>query len=581
MSTSNRLLGYFLSRSLGLLLLVLSLTSWAKDPSKCKPLFESLKTGYLSLSHPNFTNTAGALEQELEGLNHFGVLSWRPHEKNDLIRKLIRYHGMDHLAPLQMPKYDKTQKLGLEVVDIKDIRFSQVDCKNGSDGGYTVINNAKAIKYGTLDVSILPKLKVWRDVEGRIWSLDHRRLAAMKLSGALDKVTVEFVPEAEVMADKFKFATQTEGKTIIVRLEQESAKPPMAFVIADEDFIRKATYNAKTPTQKKPTNLVSKPTSEFISGYDETSRKAWLTARGPDHFERLREFASDVASAYKELESREVGKLKLNYDRFGKFSGRGKSADSIYAKLLRKDFVAFSKGQDGITDLKKTLAAVGDGIGARLTFKADQTGKIKADLIQDFVDQVVIDIRTGNRVTEIMNYRAAGPRGVPYLSDAQIKQIVQADAEYIADMKRLKASGREVTVPEPIKVKNGPEATFPDGYTAFHMNIEYKSGVQAEFQVRGPMMNEAAEIKHLFYDLNAGKVLSPSYQKNPEVVKAASDYMALSPGSKERVMDYIEQRLIYAREVETGKIDSTAPKLLESFPQNLSFEYLKPHLIHH
>lgn len=582
--------------------LLISLPSVAKDLRNCRPLFESLSTGILGHKSKVFLNDVAALETQLVGLEYKGVIPWVPKESNDLTRKLIRHHGLEHLAD-PIPTYDKTQKLGVKTVNIKDIRFSQVDCKNASDGGYTVINNAKAFKDGSLKPSDLPPLKVWQDVEGRIWSLDHRRLAAMRLSGTIQNAQVEFVAEEVVKADRFKFATKSEGQTIFVRLDPKPGKPPMAIVIMSDEYAAKGKHagsftrtninatgpdviqglpilgdlNKLVPAATPKYSKVTTSLDGFLTAFAPEQRVKWLRARGNAHFDRLRQMSEDIASAYKELEVKEVGNLNTNYGRFGAFSGRGKSADSVMAKLLRKDFNAFMRGDEGITDLKQSLAAIGDGIGARLTFKAEKNGVVSPALIQNFVDQVVIDIKNGNNVTEIMNYRAVGTNGLPYLSDVQIGQIIKADEEYRKGLELLKAQGKEVTIPKPILIKSGPTATFPDGYTAFHMNIQYKSGVQAEFQVRGPMMNEAAEIKHLFYDINAGKVLSEKYKASAAISGAARDYKALAEADRARVMKYVEEKLIYARKLETGT-PAVAPRLPADLPQNLSFENLGPEI---
>jgi len=51
-------------------------------------------------------------------------------------------------------------------------------------GGYTVLGNATALKDGMLLVSNLPLISVWQDSAGKIWTLDHRILAAFKEAGS-------------------------------------------------------------------------------------------------------------------------------------------------------------------------------------------------------------------------------------------------------------------------------------------------------------------------------------------------------------------------------------------------------------
>lgn len=327
-------------------------------------------------------------------------------------------------------------------------------------------------------------------------------------------------------------------------------------------------------------NLVSQPIENFLTAYDKLPAQKWMAVRGKTYFARLEYMASQLARECQAMAPVELDKMKNKYGRFGKLSGRGKSADSILAKLLRKDFTAFENGTEGITDINQARRAIGDGIGSRLTFEAQADGSINPELIQNFVDQIVKDIKSGTRVTEILNYRAAGEKGVPYLSDAQISQIIRADTDYRMSLRKLHESNKKFKYPDPILVKNGESATFQTGYTAFHMNIEYPNGMSGEFQIRGPLMNEASEIQHLYYDLAAGKVLSPSYQKKPVVVSAAKNYQTLSPENKAEFMKYVEQRLVYARRKEIGDSSVQPPSLPGYLPENLSFERLKPHLIH-
>jgi len=63
----------------------------------------------------------------------------------------------------------------------KDIHFMQSSIKN-STGEFTVLGNAEALKSGVLDPEIL-RMNIWKDANGKIWTLDHRRLGAFKLSG--------------------------------------------------------------------------------------------------------------------------------------------------------------------------------------------------------------------------------------------------------------------------------------------------------------------------------------------------------------------------------------------------------------
>jgi hypothetical protein len=77
--------------------------------------------------------------------------------------------------------------------------------------------NAEALANGSLKASDLPVIKVWQDQTGKIWTLDHRRLGAFRLS-ELDEVPVQWVTPAEVEHNMFKMTTKTEGKSIRLKL---------------------------------------------------------------------------------------------------------------------------------------------------------------------------------------------------------------------------------------------------------------------------------------------------------------------------------------------------------------------------
>ncbi len=102
------------------------------------------------------------------------------------------------------------------------------DSADHDSGAYTVAGNAQALKKGTLKVTDLPPLTVWKDETGKIWSLDHRRLAAFELSGVVKEVPVKFVSKEEVLGDHYKFSNADGGRSIIIQLDDNV----LAYVIA-------------------------------------------------------------------------------------------------------------------------------------------------------------------------------------------------------------------------------------------------------------------------------------------------------------------------------------------------------------
>jgi len=94
----------------------------------------------------------------------------------------------------------------------KEINFMQSSIKN-TTGEFTVLGNAEALKAGTLNPKVL-RMNVWQDVNGKVWTLDHRRLGAFRLSG-LDKAPVKW---ADPGGQMWKMTTTNGGKSIRLKL---------------------------------------------------------------------------------------------------------------------------------------------------------------------------------------------------------------------------------------------------------------------------------------------------------------------------------------------------------------------------
>lgn len=237
-----------ISTRAGVLLLVLfvfPLVGEAKTSKKvtvrqCFDLvFPNLSLGHIGSKNERVARTIASQEKELEGLSYSSLVAWEPKKREAVKRFFIEKGKMDFLG-WPLPQYDKTQKLGKATMGIQDIRWSQSMCRNSSqDKKYSVINNAKAFKDGTLKVEQLPVIRVWRDTEGRVWTLDHRRLAAMRLSGVVDKLQVEFVSEALVKEQKFKFSTQNEGRSILVHIDDGETPDDLAIVLINDGVPQK------------------------------------------------------------------------------------------------------------------------------------------------------------------------------------------------------------------------------------------------------------------------------------------------------------------------------------------------------
>ena len=94
------------------------------------------------------------------------------------------------------------------VLNPGEINFMQSSIKNAT-GEFTVLGNAQALKSGALNPEIL-RIKVWKDASDKVWTLDHRRLAAFRLSG-LQEVPIQWVNPVGQM---WKMTTTNGGTSI-------------------------------------------------------------------------------------------------------------------------------------------------------------------------------------------------------------------------------------------------------------------------------------------------------------------------------------------------------------------------------
>ena len=84
-------------------------------------------------------------------------------------------------------------------------------------GEHTVLGNAEALKNGTLKVTDLPEIRIWQDSDGKLWTLDHRRLAAFRIA-ELDSVPFRWATDEEVAKQMWKMTTKTNGTSVKLKL---------------------------------------------------------------------------------------------------------------------------------------------------------------------------------------------------------------------------------------------------------------------------------------------------------------------------------------------------------------------------
>ncbi|MDQ0087464.1 RHS repeat-associated protein [Paenibacillus anaericanus] len=120
-----------------------------------------------------------------------------------------------YIDPLGLDKDGVSEVLG-NIINPKDIHFMQSSIKNQT-GNYTVLGNADALRSGTLSSSDLKTINVWRDDMGKIWTLDHRRLAAFRIAD-IENIPVQWASKEMVESQMWKMTTNNGGTSIKLKL---------------------------------------------------------------------------------------------------------------------------------------------------------------------------------------------------------------------------------------------------------------------------------------------------------------------------------------------------------------------------
>ena len=111
---------------------------------------------------------------------------------------------------------ESVDESGSNTVNPKDVNFMQSSIKNQT-GEHTVLGNAEALKSGALKATDLPEIRIWQDADGKLWTLDHRRLAAFRMA-ELDSVPFRWATDEEVANQMWKMTTKTNGISIKLKL---------------------------------------------------------------------------------------------------------------------------------------------------------------------------------------------------------------------------------------------------------------------------------------------------------------------------------------------------------------------------
>jgi hypothetical protein len=167
-------------------------------------LYETGKGG-IKMLDPNLSSSERKQHAKrfVEGLTDAGVLVWGAYKY---------YKNYKAISP----NYFKKAPVLNDKLNPKDINYMQSSIKNKT-GDYTVLENIEGLKSGNLVPTDFPTIRIWKDVNGKIWTLDHRRLAAFKNSG-VKEIPVKWVSKDVVYSELWKMTTKTEGTSIKLKL---------------------------------------------------------------------------------------------------------------------------------------------------------------------------------------------------------------------------------------------------------------------------------------------------------------------------------------------------------------------------
>jgi ppGpp synthetase/RelA/SpoT-type nucleotidyltranferase len=241
----------------------------------------------------------------------------------------------------------------------------------------------------------------------------------------------------------------------------------------------------------------------------------------------------------------------------GTISGRVKSPASIRDKLIRL------AQKEGVTSISKNWAKVKiqDSIGFRLILKE---GSVKdMDRCIQSLAQCIQDHRM--QLMEIRDYH--GPYCPSYLSAQNLETLLNA---------QKKANGQlpHPLKPLPIQVTHQTATALKlSGYTALQLKVRFRNETLGELQIRGPQVDQVANVEHLVYDIRQGKSLSGknvSSFRGLEKRKLETLIQNLSSEQTQDYMDYLAHYYQKARMLEVGEKPEFTPVLadsLRSFPQ--------------
>lgn len=178
------------------------------------------------------------LEGRLTGLLFEDIIEGSQDEMEDL---LYNYLELPLPRAVRLNAREKTKTLPIE-----EIHFMQRSCNYRSSsekGRHLVLSNARALREGKLKVEQLPVIQVWKDETGKIWTINHRRLLAMLMSGVVRKVPVVWAEpeEVHVASNENKYYPLNDGRSTYLVMPREG----LAVLVTHDRTARGVLKNKK------------------------------------------------------------------------------------------------------------------------------------------------------------------------------------------------------------------------------------------------------------------------------------------------------------------------------------------------
>ena len=179
----------------------------------------STSTNYRN-QHQFFTKYINSQQSSPAIQEHFKkILQGLNYTKMKVISEDFFNQDQKRIVSKPFPRYQMPSKPEPKTVPINAIHFMQNSIWGVfTQSKYDVITTAHQLKDHSLLISQLPKLEIWQDQQHRIWTLDHRRLAAMTMARNVKNVPVIWASKQEVQQYRSRYTTTSQGKQILMYL---------------------------------------------------------------------------------------------------------------------------------------------------------------------------------------------------------------------------------------------------------------------------------------------------------------------------------------------------------------------------